>query len=185
MQFLQPLMEYPFPGAGVYQRLSSSMLRRSVFTSHGQETGAAEQAGTVSLLSEYREFKFLFPVSFVDQDGKGRILKAFLYQQGCRAARAPSIQQYIKTVIESCWGSRGWLLATVSKTGTAVASSSRQETVSRASSSEVLQVESVTPFPQRRFAGFSGPSHLSSYFSTHVEAAVCKASQQPSNKIMK
>lgn len=38
----------------------------TLFTSHRQEIIALAQAGTVSLLSEYREFKFLFPVSFVD-----------------------------------------------------------------------------------------------------------------------
>ena len=42
------------------------LLHGTLFTSHRQEIVALAQAGTVSLLSEYREFKFLFPVSFVD-----------------------------------------------------------------------------------------------------------------------
>lgn len=42
------------------------LLHGMLFTSHRQEIVALAQAGTVSLLSEYREFKFLFPVSFVD-----------------------------------------------------------------------------------------------------------------------
>lgn len=42
------------------------VLHSTLFTSHRQEIRALAQAGTVSLLSEYREFKFLFPVSFVD-----------------------------------------------------------------------------------------------------------------------
>lgn len=55
-----------FPWSKFYQWFRSGMLDCSVFTRHGQGTAATEQAGTVSLLSEYREFKFLFPVSFVD-----------------------------------------------------------------------------------------------------------------------
>lgn len=46
--------------------LATLLLHIMLFTSHRQETVALAQAGTVSLLSEYREFKFLFPVSFVD-----------------------------------------------------------------------------------------------------------------------
>lgn len=42
------------------------VLHGTLFTSHRQDTRSLAQAGTVSLLSEYREFKFLFPVSFVD-----------------------------------------------------------------------------------------------------------------------
>lgn len=48
------------------RRLLVTLLHGTLFTSHRQEIAALEQAGTVSLLSEYREFKFLFPVSFVD-----------------------------------------------------------------------------------------------------------------------
>lgn len=46
--------------------LVTLLLHIMLFTSHRQEIIALAQAGTVSLLSEYREFKFLFPVSFVD-----------------------------------------------------------------------------------------------------------------------
>lgn len=47
-------------------RLPVTLLHDMLFTSHRQEIVALAQTGTVSLLSEYREFKFLFPVSFVD-----------------------------------------------------------------------------------------------------------------------
>lgn len=46
--------------------LVALLLHGTLFTTQRQEITALEQAGTVSLLSEYREFKFLFPVSFVD-----------------------------------------------------------------------------------------------------------------------
>lgn len=46
--------------------LVTLLLHGTLFTSHRQEIIALAWAGTVSLLSEYREFKFLFPVSFVD-----------------------------------------------------------------------------------------------------------------------